>query len=54
MEHLERQSMEIRDTMCHNSDKHTFDRVSGADKEADKPIISSELQYVLNAHSDAN
>ena len=58
MEHLERQSMEIRDIMCHNSDLihliRTFDRVSGADEEADTPIISSELQYVPNVHSDTN
>ena len=40
--------------MCHDSDKHTFDRVSGADDEENTPIISSELQQVPNAYSDTN
>ena len=40
--------------MCHDSDKHTFDRVSGAEKEDEIPIIASKLQYVPNASSNTN
>ena len=40
--------------MCHDSDKHAFDRVSGADDDENAPIISNELQHIQNAHSATN
>ena len=54
MEHLEQQSMDIRDMMCNDCNKHTFDRVSGADGQENTSNISSKIQHVPNAHSDSN
>ena len=40
--------------MYHDSDKHTFDRVSDADEDRNPPIISIDLQDVQNDNSNTN